>query len=393
MTGKEIAKDGQPLRWLYKPSLDGSSPNAWSTTLKNIDVHYSSGPNNRMFYFLSQGSNSTSSSPYYSSYLNKAPLNMTGIGSDKAFRIWFKAATTKFTQSTNYADARSKVLAAANELYGVGSKESIAVQRAYAAINVGTDVAETTTGGGVSISSQPTSKTVTAGSSVSFSVTATGGTAPYSYQWTRNGANISGATSATYTLTAQSSDNGAVFAVKVTDSATSPSSATSSNATLTVGTTPPGGEKIVNGSFESSTTGWGGTTGVIGAYSGQTAYDGTRFAWLGGNGVTKTETLTQAFAIPSTATSAQLSFALHIDTAETGTTVYDRLVVTVKNSSGTTLGTLATYSNVNKAAGYQLRTFNLLPYKGQTVTLSFAMTEDSSLQTSFVVDKVSAIVN
>ena len=55
------------------------------------------------------------------------------------------------------------------------------------------------------------------------------------------------------------------------------------------------------------------------------------------------------------------------------------------------LGTLATYSNLNKATGYQIRTFNLLPYKGQTVTLSFAMNEDSSLQTSFVVDKVSLI--
>ena len=84
---------------------------------------------------------------------------------------------------------------------------------------------------------------------------------------------------------------------------------------------------------------------------------------------------------------------MHIDTAETGTTVYDRLVVTVKNSAGTVLSTLATYSNVNNAAGYQTRTFDLTAYKGQTVTLSFAMTEDSSLQTSFVVDKVSLMAN
>jgi hypothetical protein len=348
-----------------------------------------------MFYFLSQGSNSTSSSNYYSQYLTKAPLAMTGIGSDKAMRIWFKALTTKFTASTNYADARSKVLAAANELYGVGSKESIAVQRAYAAINVGTDVAETSTPGGVSISSQPTSKTVTAGSVASFSVTATGGTAPYKYQWTRGDVAIAGATSATYSLTAQASDNGAVFAVKVTDSATSPSTATSSNATLTVGSTPPaGGERIVNGGFESGTAPWAGTTGVIGAYAGQSAFEGTRFAWFGGNGATATENLTQSFAIPSTATSATLSFAMHIDTAETTTsTAYDKLVVTVKNSAGTTLGTLATYSNLNKAAGYQTRNFSLLAYKGQTVTLSFALAEDSSLQTSFVVDKVSVLTN
>ncbi|MEJ7804451.1 MAG: M4 family metallopeptidase [Telluria sp.] len=141
MTGKEIAKNGLPLRYMFKPSKDGRSPDAWTTSLKRLDVHYSSGPNNRMFYFLSQGSNASPSSEYYSKYLTKAPLAMTGIGNDKAFKIWFKALSTKFTSTTNYADARTKVLAAANELYGVNSAESKAVVRAYAAINVGVDVA------------------------------------------------------------------------------------------------------------------------------------------------------------------------------------------------------------------------------------------------------------
>jgi Zn-dependent metalloprotease len=389
MMGKEISKTGTPLRWMYKPSKDGASPNAWTSTIGNLDVHYSSGPNNRMFYFLSQGSSSTSSSDYYSSYLTKTPLAMTGIGNDKAYRIWFRANTTKFTASTNYADARAKVLLAAQELYGVGSKEATAVQRAYAAINVGADVAEA--GGAVAISSNPANVTVAPGAVASFSVTASGGTAPYTYQWMRNGANIVGATSPSYSFTAQTVDSGAGFSAKVTDSAAPATTATSATATLTV-SSGTATEQIVNGSFESGTTGWAGTTGVIGNYAGQTAYDGTRFAWLGGNGTTASETITQAVAIASTATSANLTFALHIDTAETTTTtVYDKLVVTVKNSAGTVLGTLATYSNLNKATGYQIRSFNLLPYKGQTVTLSFAMTEDSSLQTSFVVDKVSLI--
>ncbi|MRV74622.1 M4 family peptidase [Duganella sp. FT92W] len=390
MMGKEIAKNGQPLRWMYKPSKDGASKDAWSSTLGSINVHYSSGPNNRAFYFLSQGSNSTSSSDYYSQYLTKQPLAMTGIGNDKAYRIWFKAATTKFTASTNYATARTKMIEAANELYGVGSKESIAVQRAYAAINVGADVDEV--GGGVVIGGQPSSVTVAPGGTASFTVgSISGGTAPYTYQWYRNGSAITGATSATYSLTAQTADNGATFYAVVKDASSPQKSATSSSATLTVSTVT-GTERVSNGGFESGATGWSGTTGVIGSFSGQTAYEGTKFAWLGGNGTTATETLTQPVVIPSTATAADLSFALHIDTAETTTTTaYDKLTVTVKNSSGTTLGTLATYSNLNKATGYQMRTFNLLPYKGQTVTLSFSMTEDSSAQTSFVVDKVSVI--
>jgi zinc metalloprotease ZmpA len=140
--GKEISKDGTPLRWMYKPSKDKRSPDAWSSSLRRLDVHYSSGPGNRMFYFLSQGSKADKSSDYYSKFLNKSPAAMTGIGSDKAYRIWFKAATTKFTQVTNYKDARNKVLAAAQELYGMDSREAIAVQRAFAAINVGSDIDE-----------------------------------------------------------------------------------------------------------------------------------------------------------------------------------------------------------------------------------------------------------
>jgi Zn-dependent metalloprotease len=140
--GKEISKSGTPLRWMYLPGKDKKSPDAWNNSIKKLDVHYSSGPNNRMFYFLSQGSKADKQGDYYSKYLTKEPAAMTGIGSDKAYRIWFKAATTKFTMVTNYKDARAKVLAAAEELYGVGSAEAIAVQRAYAAINVGEDVNE-----------------------------------------------------------------------------------------------------------------------------------------------------------------------------------------------------------------------------------------------------------
>src|SRR4029077_19244435 len=82
-----------------------------------------------------------------------------------------------------------------------------------------------------SITTQPASQTVTAGQTASFSVAATG-TAPLSYPWNRNGTAISAADSPSYTPPATiSSDNGAQFAVLVSNSA---GSATSSAATLTV---------------------------------------------------------------------------------------------------------------------------------------------------------------
>src|SRR5207302_2665191 len=51
------------------------------------------------------------------------------------------------------------------------------------------------------ITTQPASRTVSAGQTASFAVTANG-TAPLNYQWQKNGANISGATSASYTTPA-----------------------------------------------------------------------------------------------------------------------------------------------------------------------------------------------
>jgi hypothetical protein len=251
------------------------------------------------------------------------------------------------------------------------------------------------TGGGSSVAiTNPSNVTVAVGSTASFTVSASGGTSPYAYQWYRNGSAISGATSATYSFTAQSTDNGATFNAKVTDSATTPSTATSTTATLTVTTGGLMTERMANGGFESGSTSWTGTTADIGTFSGETAFAGTKYAWLDGYGSAHTESIAQTVTIPSSSTQATLSFYLHIDTAETTTTsAYDKLVVTLKNTSGTVLKTLATYSNLNKATGYQQHSFDVSAYAGQTVQVVFTGTEDSSLQTSFVLDNVSLMSN
>ena len=124
--------------------------------------------------------------------------------------------------------------------------------------------------------------------------------------------------------------------------------------------------------------------------SGQTAHAGVGFAWLDGYGSAHTDTATQSITIPAGKTSASLTFYVHIDTKETGTTAYDKLAVAV--TSGSTTTTLATYSNANAAAGYVLKTINLNAYIGKTVTLKFTGTEDSSLATSFVLDDVAVTV-
>ncbi|WP_338783250.1 M4 family metallopeptidase [Streptomyces sp. DG1A-41] len=134
----DINGDGTPLRHMDKPSKDGSSKDAWYSGIGSIDVHYSSGPANHFFYLLSEGSGTkTINGVTYDSPTSDG-LPVTGIGRDKAEKIWFRALTTKFTSTTNYAGARTGTLAATGELYGTDSAEYKAVQDAWAGVNVGT---------------------------------------------------------------------------------------------------------------------------------------------------------------------------------------------------------------------------------------------------------------
>ena len=154
------------------------------------------------------------------------------------------------------------------------------------------------------------------------------------------------------------------------------------------GSTPPppaGGNLLGNPGFESGNTVWSATSGVITSSTGRPARSGSWKAWLNGYGSSHTDTLSQSASISSTATSATLSFYLRIDSAETTTsTAYDTLRVQVIADGVTT--TLATYSNLNENTSYLQKSFNLNSYRGKTVTVKFTGTEDSSAQTSFVID-------
>ena len=143
-----------------------------------------------------------------------------------------------------------------------------------------------------------------------------------------------------------------------------------------------------NPGFETgSASPWTATSGVVNNSSSEPPHGGSWDSWLDGYGSTHTDTLTQTVALPSGCSTYGLSFWLHVDTAETSTTsAFDTLAVQILNSSGTVLTTLHTYSNLDHNTGYAQRTFNLSAYAGQTITLRFTGTEDSTLQTSFVLD-------
>jgi hypothetical protein len=149
-----------------------------------------------------------------------------------------------------------------------------------------------------------------------------------------------------------------------------------------------GGQQLLaNPGFESGSVSWTGTSGVITSSTSEAAHTGSWKAWLDGYGASHTDTLYQQVTIPTTVTSATLTVWLHIDTAETSTTTaYDTLKLQIRNASGTVLATLATYSNLNAAAGYSQKSFNLNAYIGQTIQVYLVGAEDGSYQTSFVLD-------
>jgi Zn-dependent metalloprotease len=179
----DINGDGTPLRYMDKPSRDGASKDSWYSGIGGIDVHYSSGPANHFFYLLSEGSGTrTINGVTYDSPTSDG-LPVTGIGREKAAKIWFRALTTKFTSTTNYAGARTGTLAATGELYGTDSPEYKAVQDAWAGVNVGARSGGGG-GGGTSFENAADVAIPDNGAAVTSSVTVTGrtGNAPASLQ-------------------------------------------------------------------------------------------------------------------------------------------------------------------------------------------------------------------
>ncbi|MEU9309831.1 M4 family metallopeptidase [Streptomyces sp. NPDC048256] len=376
----DINGDGTPLRYMDEPDKDGGSADSWYSGVGNLDVHYSSGPANHMFYLLSEGSGSkTINGVTYNSPTSDG-VAVAGIGRAAALQIWYKALTTYMTSSTNYAGARTAALSAATALYGSSSTQYAGVGNAFAGINVGSHITVPSTG--VSVTN-PGSQSATVGTAVSLQISAgstNSGSLTYAATGLPAGLSISSSTgliSGTPTTAGSSSTT-----VTVTDSTGATATA---SFTWTVSSTGGGSctatQLLGNAGFESGSTTWTTTSGVITNSSSQAARTGSYKAWLDGYGSTHTDTLSQSVTIPSGCTNTTFTFYLHIDTAETTTsTQYDKLTVT----AGST--TLATYSNLNAASGYVQKSFSLGSFAGSTVALKFSGVEDSSLQTSFVVD-------
>jgi hypothetical protein len=280
---------------------------------------------------------------------------------------------------------------------------------------LGTPNGAAMTGGGppppndFSISASPSSLSIVAGNSATSTVSTatTSGSAqtvslsvsgaPSGVTATLSPTSVTSGGSSTLTVSTTTAAAAGTFTLTVTGTAASGSHSTAVSVTVTTGggggcTTST--QLFANPGFESGNTGWTATPAVIDhSNSGSAPRTGTWKAWLDGYGRTHTDDLYQTVSIPAGACSATLSFWLKITSSETTTTTaFDVLTVTVRNSAGTVLSTLATFSNLNKGTSYVQRTFNLSSFAGQSVRIQFHGTEDSSLQTSFFIDDTSLTV-
>jgi serine protease len=221
---------------------------------------------------------------------------------------------------------------------------------------------------------------------ISASDSASGQTLTYSATGLPAGLSINSATGLISGTPTTAGTSSVTVTAKDTTNATGSTSFSWTESTTGGGCTA--GQLLGNPGFETGTAApWTASSGVIDNSSSEPAHSGSWKSWLNGYGSTHTDTLSQAVTVPA-GCKATLTFWLHIDTAETTTTsAYDKLTLQANST------TLATYSNLNKNTGYVQKTVDLSAYAGQSVTVKFTGTEDSSLQTSFVIDDTALTVS
>ncbi|MFF2142319.1 putative Ig domain-containing protein [Kitasatospora sp. NPDC058190] len=238
------------------------------------------------------------------------------------------------------------------------------------------------TGNTVSVTN-PGNQTTAQGSSANLQVQASDSASGQSFTYSATGlpAGLS-INSSTGLITGTATTAGSYNVTATATDTTGAAGSTSFGWTVTGtggGCTPT--QLLGNPGFETgSAAPWTATSGVIDNSASEPAHSGSWKAWLDGYGTAHTDSLSQTVTIPA-GCKATLSYWLHIDTAETTTTAqYDKLTVTVNGTA------VATYSNLDKNTGYAQKTVDLSAYAGQSVALKFTGVEDSSLQTSFVID-------
>ncbi|OZG74055.1 zinc metalloprotease [Hahella sp. CCB-MM4] len=132
--GEDATVTGELMRDMADPTADGQSSDSYDTRytgrLDNGGVHLNSGIMNLAFYLLSEGGTHPQS---------KTTNRVTGIGMEKALKIYYHANTNLFTSSTNFESARTRLAQSAETLFGECSDAWHAVHQSFDAVKVNGD--------------------------------------------------------------------------------------------------------------------------------------------------------------------------------------------------------------------------------------------------------------
>ena len=177
------------------------------------------------------------------------PIGMAADGSGNLFVVENIGLTIRKVSPGGVVTTVAGTLGAYGETDGTGASalfaglDAIAVDPSgalYAADAGNGAIREATYGGAPQIQAQPSDRLASPGSSVSFTVSASG-TAPFTYQWAFDGAAIPGAVGSTYTIASPQASDAGSYSVTVSNV---DGSATSAPATLTVNS--GGAARLVN---------------------------------------------------------------------------------------------------------------------------------------------------
>jgi hypothetical protein len=234
----------------------------------------------------------------------------------------------------------------------------------------------------------PGSQTGTVGTAASLQIHATdsasGQTLTYSATGLPAGLSISSTTGLITGTPTTAATNSVTVTVKDTTGATGTAAFTWTISSSAGGCTAA--QLLGNPGFETgSASPWTTSAGVVNNVDeGVPAQAGSWLAWLDGYGSAHTDTVSQTVTIPTGCVSAVLTYWVEVNSTVTSTS--NKLVLEVKNSSGTVLQTIPVVTAANNGTKYVEFTTNLGSYIGQKVTLEFIGTEVSGGNTSFFED-------